>query len=206
MDNQNDLIAFINILNLDQQVIDIFKNEYKKTLLDLIDFSIAYKNKLISQISKKIKGLISIRFNLTNDQLFDIVLELVNIKDDINKSKAKNEIWERIMFFKSLIIESNDYKELLNALYLESDDKKTNGVNLLTIHKAKGLEFKVVFIIGCNEGILPMKNADIEEERRLMYVAMTRAKVYVFLSSIESITDSFKSRINKSIFIIEIKK
>ena len=206
IDNSNDLIAFINILNLDQQIIDIFKREYKKTLLDLLDFSIAYKNKLISQISKKIKELISIRFNLTKNHLFDKVLELVNIKEDINKSKSKNEIWERIMFFKSLMIESNDYKEFLNNIYLESDDKKTKGVNLLTIHKAKGLEFKVVFIIGCNEGILPMKNADIEEERRLMYVAMTRTREYAFLSSIESITDSYKSRINKSIFIIEIKK
>ncbi len=206
LDNPNDLIAFINILNLDQQVIDIFKRDYKKTLLDLLDFSVAYKNKSISQVSKKIKELISIRFNLTNNQLFDKVLEIINIKEDINNSKTKNEIWERIMFFKSLIIESNDYKEFLNNIYLESDDKKANGVNLLTIHKAKGLEFKVVFIIGCNEGILPMKNADIEEERRLMYVAITRTKEYAFLSSIESIIDTYKKRINKSVFIIEIEK
>lgn len=205
LDNQNDLIAFINILNQDQKTIDTFKKEYKKTLLDLLDFSIAYKNKSISQISKKIKELILIRFNLTNDQLFDKVLEIINIKEDINNLKSKNEIWERIMFFKSLIIESTDYKEFLNNIYLELDDKKINGVNLLTIHKAKGLEYKVVFIVGCNEGILPMKNADIEEERRLMYVAITRVKNYLFISFLnKKIFCEVEKRINMSLFLLEL--
>jgi len=57
----------------------------------------------------------------------------------------------------------------------------------MTIHAAKGLEFSHVFIIGCEDGILPYtlfsNNAsDIEEERRLLYVGMTRAKRMLFLS------------------------
>lgn len=60
-------------------------------------------------------------------------------------------------------------------------------VNLMTIHLAKGLEFDEVFIIGCNEGLLPHQmsyhnNEEIEEERRLMYVAMTRAKKNLYLN------------------------
>ncbi len=60
-------------------------------------------------------------------------------------------------------------------------------VNLATIHLAKGLEFNSVFVSGCTEGTLPHRNAliskhEIEEERRLMYVAMTRAKERLFLS------------------------
>lgn len=130
---------------------------------------------------------------------------MINIKEDISNSKVKNESWERIMFFKSLMIESNDYKEFLNNIFLESDDKKTNGVNLLTIHKAKGLEFKVVFIIGCNEGILPMKNADIEEERRLMYVAITRTVFYLFISFLEGLVSSIVcKKINNSVFVREL--
>ncbi len=58
----------------------------------------------------------------------------------------------------------------------------------MTIHKAKGLEFKCVFIISVNDKIIPqsLKNEeDIKEERRLLYVAMTRAKEYLYLSSAE---------------------
>lgn len=66
---------------------------------------------------------------------------------------------------------------------------ETSGVELLTIHQAKGLEFDVVFIIGLEQGELPsyhqstLKN--IEEERRLMFVAMTRARHFLYLSSVK---------------------
>lgn len=67
----------------------------------------------------------------------------------------------------------------------EGDNKK--GVNLSTIHAAKGLEYKAVFVVGCEERLLPhwkSFNSDIglNEERRLMYVAMTRAEYFLFLT------------------------
>lgn len=62
----------------------------------------------------------------------------------------------------------------------------SEGVTLCTIHAAKGLEWPVVVVAGCNEGILPSKQAiatgEIEEERRLMYVAMTRAREQLILA------------------------
>ena len=64
-------------------------------------------------------------------------------------------------------------------------DETTNdeeGVSLMTIHKAKGLEFPVVFVVGLVEGILPSKKGDIEEERRICFVAMSRAMKLLFLS------------------------
>ena len=64
-------------------------------------------------------------------------------------------------------------------------DESTNdeeGVSLMTIHKAKGLEFPVVFVVGLVEGILPSKKGDIEEERRICFVAMSRAMKLLFLS------------------------
>ncbi|MFA5719852.1 MAG: 3'-5' exonuclease, partial [Acholeplasmataceae bacterium] len=67
---------------------------------------------------------------------------------------------------------SNTLKHALKDSYIQN-------INLLTIHQSKGLEFKAVMIIGLNEGILPME--DIEEDRRLMYVAMTRAKRHLYL-------------------------
>ena len=61
-----------------------------------------------------------------------------------------------------------------------SNDKE--GVALMTIHKAKGLEFPVVFVIGLVEGITPTKKGDIEEERRIVFVAISRAKKVLYLS------------------------
>jgi DNA helicase-2/ATP-dependent DNA helicase PcrA len=52
----------------------------------------------------------------------------------------------------------------------------------MTIHKAKGLEFPVVFVIGLVEGILPSKKGDIEEERRICFVGMSRAMDLLYLS------------------------
>ena len=56
------------------------------------------------------------------------------------------------------------------------------GVSLMTIHKAKGLEFPVVFLIGLMEGITPTKKGDIEEERRIVFVAISRAMKLLYLS------------------------
>ena len=75
-------------------------------------------------------------------------------------------------------------KEFLQQTFLLSNNEKNkyineNKVNLMTIHQAKGLEFKYVFIVGVEEGFYPCSMSDndtIEEERRILYVAITRAK------------------------------
>lgn len=55
-------------------------------------------------------------------------------------------------------------------------------IPIVTAHQVKGLEFDYVFIIGMNEYIFPINKADLEEEKRLFYVAMTRAKKKIFIS------------------------
>lgn len=69
----------------------------------------------------------------------------------------------------------------------QEKERGGKGINLMTIHLAKGLEFDKVFLIGANEGLLPHQmsyhsDIEIEEERRLMYVAMTRAKNELYLN------------------------
>jgi DNA helicase-2/ATP-dependent DNA helicase PcrA len=61
-----------------------------------------------------------------------------------------------------------------------SDDKE--GVGLMTIHKAKGMEFPVVFVIGLVEGLLPSSKGNLEEERRICFVAISRAMKLLFVS------------------------
>lgn len=85
----------------------------------------------------------------------------------------------------------HDAFDYLKTLSLATDqdlyDLKAEKVSIMTMHASKGLEFKVVFIAGCEEGIVPFtgsgdKKTDLHEERRLFYVAMTRAKDLLFLS------------------------
>jgi len=60
------------------------------------------------------------------------------------------------------------------------DDKE--GVSLMTVHKAKGLEFAVVFVIGLVEGLMPSGKGNLEEERRICFVAISRAMRLLFVS------------------------
>lgn len=69
--------------------------------------------------------------------------------------------------------------------------REKSGITLTTMHSAKGLEYEVVFVMDGNEGVCPhkkaLKEADLEEERRLFYVAVTRAKTYLFLYSVKEL-------------------
>jgi DNA helicase II / ATP-dependent DNA helicase PcrA len=80
-----------------------------------------------------------------------------------------------------------------------SDNKK--GVSLMTIHKAKGLEFPIVFVVGLVEGIIPSKKGDIEEERRICFVGISRAMNLLYLSYSQSYLGQ---AVKKSIFLDEI--
>lgn len=80
-----------------------------------------------------------------------------------------------------------------------SNDKE--GIALMTIHKAKGLEFPIVFVIGLVEGITPTKKGDIEEERRIVFVAISRAMKILYISYSHTYLGQASK---KSIFIDEI--
>lgn len=91
--------------------------------------------------------------------------------------------------FEHILSEHDDFTALNKTVdaVLKSKNQYQDGVHLLTIHQAKGLEFNAVIIPGANEGLLPHFNAlenssGIEEERRLMYVAMTRARKHLIIT------------------------
>lgn len=103
---------------------------------------------------------------------------------------------DRLKILSNLSTNYKDIYSFLNAMVLGSSEaSQGNGVNLLSIHSSKGLEFKCVFIIDLMQGRFPniklmSKGGSIEEERRLFYVAITRAKDRLYLSY--SLRDSLK--------------
>ena len=85
------------------------------------------------------------------------------------------------MFKKKEAVNPHTKRGLALSAQENNNPRSGVGVKLMTIHLAKGLEFNHIFIAGTNEGLLPhersmLKKDDLEEERRLMYVAMTRAR------------------------------
>ena len=106
-------------------------------------------------------------------------------KDELEVQMRVENLYELV----NVASEYSSIEELLvqASLYREELDENEEKVQLLTMHKSKGLEYKCVIIAGCNETICPHFRAlddpkQIEEERRLMYVAMTRAKDYLFMT------------------------
>lgn len=85
---------------------------------------------------------------------------------------------------------------------LDKTDDNTKGVSMMTIHAAKGLEFDVVFFTGLEEGTIPSRvDEDVEEERRLCYVAITRARKNYTLQVYNREEDlmNFKQKLNRGL-------
>ena len=116
----------------------------------------------------------------------------LNIDDFVSRGKLSDdgryaEQIENLDTFEDTCKQFKTYTELKSYLLdiqnsgIQTDDNK---VSLMTIHKSKGLEFPVVFLVGCSEGLLPHSKAtDIDDEMRLMYVGITRAMDKLYLTS-----------------------
>ncbi len=112
---------------------------------------------------------------------------------------------ENLDSFEDMCKDYKDIKTLFHFINNLNKNKEVNNdtVKLLTIHKSKGMEFPIVFIIGCNDTLLPhMKSCDINDERRLLYVAITRAEKELYMSYVDLYNNNF---VNVSPFVKDIK-
>ncbi|MCX7913900.1 MAG: UvrD-helicase domain-containing protein [Thermodesulfovibrionales bacterium] len=153
-----------------------------KSMIRSNGLTLTIKNKLHDLIAN-IESISSKSFKNTADLLKEIIdkTDYVNRLDD----KRLQNLFELISS-----AENTSLREFLDKVSLISsadDSPKGNSVSLMTLHNAKGLEFPVVFIIGLEDGILPYFKAiddgeELQEERRLLYVGMTRARDYLCLT------------------------
>jgi DNA helicase-2/ATP-dependent DNA helicase PcrA len=160
----------------------------------------SFFNSRIIQILTDFRNLIEECINRSREldliDLFDLVVERSGYKAYILGGMNGEERWENILELRTVAQQYRDIKPrdglaaFLEGVTLVSDvDELNEGmsvVTLITLHQAKGLEFPVVFIVGVEDGILPhFKSFDdptqMEEERRLCYVGVTRAKQRVYL-------------------------
>ncbi len=162
-----------------------------KSIFEIIDSSkeLEFK-KIIENIMEESK-------NLSLTELVDYILDKSGMRNELlSENSVDSEIrLENLEEFKSITKNFEDVsglvslEDFLNEISLVSDveEYKNNPdtVTLMTVHSAKGLEFKYVFVVGLEEGIFPHTNSifegNVEEERRLFYVAITRACTKLWL-------------------------
>ncbi len=145
--------------------------------------------KLIDELTDKSRELSLV-------DLLDLVLDKTGYRKYIQEGADGEERWENIMELRTVAAGYRDLEPrealaaFLEEVALVSDvdelDERADAVTLITLHQAKGLEFPVVFIVGMEEGVLPHFKSlpdpeQMEEERRLCYVGITRAKEKVYL-------------------------
>lgn len=171
-----------------------FKTEPVKSIIDILNFcynenniflknKIIEKNKIFAGNPKSAKSLIK---NKSLKKAIEIIAEnffsdkennfQTNITRLINLSLDFDNSFEKFLKFITLGISADTYTPNIE------------NITIMTLHASKGLEFKCVFIIGCEDGLLPYSlfpntKADVNEEKRLLYVGMTRAEKYLFLSN-----------------------
>lgn len=207
LNNPFDSVSFERIVNTPRRGVG------PKTLGDLNEYRLVTGKDYFETLSdigtksaKKFgEDFIKIR-EVMNDvplsELVDIVLEKSEYLKELKVSKNPEDesrvqnVYEFVSYVKEYEEKNpeSELSEMLNEISLLSDidqSKEEDKVVLMTVHSSKGLEFRNVFVVGLEEGLFPSRMSmedekDVEEERRLFYVALTRARDRLFLTSADS--------------------
>lgn len=205
INNKDDDVSLLRAINAPKRGIgnktieklELKANNENTSIFNVIDSGkeLAFKN-LILDINEKMKDKSFV-------DLVELVLDESGLRSEyeLDKSLENDAKLENLEEFKSIAKNFEDYnpgatlEEFLIEISLISDVKETKEnddvVTLMTTHAVKGLEFDIVFVTGLEEGIFPHANSmyeesELEEERRLFYVAITRAKKVLYLTNARS--------------------
>ena len=173
---------------------------------------------MLSVLSKGYMNCVDIVDNVFLETKYRAALAVINTDEAQDAVQIMDEFREMVQSYENRKSEDTTLMEMLDEISLLTDAKgdekaNTNAVKLMTAHASKGLEFDTVFIVGSEEGLFPHSNAiqtgivdDIEEERRLYYVAMTRAqkKLYITYAENKRTGNEGLQPVSESRFIYEI--
>lgn len=193
--NEKDNISLLRVINTPKRGIGLktIENLTKKADEENISIYEAITSGKELEFKKIIEKLKEVSENVTLTELIDKILTGTGIKEELEKEEdLTSEVrLENLEEFKSITKSFEEREGLISledflleiSLVSDAEEYKddANRVSLMTVHSVKGLEYKDVFIVGMEEGIFPhmnslMESSEIEEERRLAYVAITRAK------------------------------
>lgn len=226
INNQNDDIALRRVINepkrgIGEKAIENLSNE--ATRLGSSMFDAISKGKELA-FKDLILDMIKAQDNLSLTEFIDYVIDKSGMKESLTSEKSlENDLrLDNLEEFKSVTasfeertgsVNLSDFLEEISLVADISEHKEEkDAVTLMTIHSAKGLEFDCVFLCGMEEGIFPHQNsfgsdAEIEEERRLCYVGITRARKVLYLTNAHSRILYGREQVNPpSRFIKEIDK
>lgn len=203
--NQRDEISLLKIINFPKRGIgDVAVQKLQEEARDerLLDYLLSERFKFsryFSKLEKFVETYKALYEQMNTLPLADFVVKVVkNFGIEQAYAGKDDESMEKVENIESLLSGVQEYQDeneeaglsdyLANVMLKSDSDNIQEGgfVSLATIHAVKGLEFKVVFVVGLEEGIFPLARAtfsesEMEEERRLMYVAVTRAEERIYL-------------------------
>jgi DNA helicase-2/ATP-dependent DNA helicase PcrA len=206
--NRNDDVALRRIINfpvrgIGEKSIKMFvdlASKKKTSLFDSLEFCRDLKLRgkqqdSIESFHASIKKFSSLIEKLDPKELLRTLLEEFNIENYYKNNPVEQDRYDNIQELKASVDKFSDQvggnlRDFLQEISLFTDidewDDKDNSITLMTVHAAKGLEFPTVFIAGLEQGLFPLVRIDdgpdqMEEERRLFYVAVTRAMDQVYL-------------------------
>ena len=224
--NSKDNVSLLRVINSPKRGIGLKTIENLTNVADRENISLyeAISSGKELEFKNMIEKLKEIQTDLTLTELIDKVLSSTGMRQELESEKSlESEIrLENLEEFKSITKSFEEREGLISledflleiSLISDVEEYKDdpNRISLMTVHSVKGLEFNHVFVIGLEEGIFPhvnslLENSELEEERRLMYVAITRAKDDLYLVNARRRTLFGNEQINPpSRFIKEINE
>lgn len=160
------------------------KTDYIQAMKDYINFTKGAKTNALYGFLRLIEHI----RDLLHEPL-QALNEVISLTGYMNFIKNKEDYENRyasIQDLKLYMSEYKSYKDFIENCMATLTRKDRKAVKIMTIHAAKGLEFDAVFVPALEKGVFPNEKADLEEEKRCFYVAVTRAKKYLFLTAHEN--------------------